>query len=100
MGKDASTRRRILNKLLAIDRIGKKLNLERFGCWPSRRYGEHPILFAHFLTLLKSRLRSPCQHLCKWRNVVTTCEWRRDPVNGKALLSIEIDAPAGRTPEC
>jgi hypothetical protein len=58
MGKDASTRRRILNKLLAIDRIGKKLNLERFGCWPSRRDGEHPILFAHFLTLLKSRLRS------------------------------------------
>jgi hypothetical protein len=57
-------------------------------------------LLVIFLTSLKSRLRSPCQHFCKWQNVGTKSQWRRDSFSRKALLSMEIDALAARTPEC
>jgi hypothetical protein len=53
-----------------------------------------------FLTSLKSRPWSPCQHLCKWRNVGTKFQWLRDSFSSKALLSMEIDALAARTSEC
>jgi hypothetical protein len=49
---------------------------------------------------LKPRLGSPCQHLCKWRNIGTKSRWRRDSFGSKVLLSMEIDALAARTPEC
>jgi hypothetical protein len=57
-------------------------------------------LLVIFLISLKYRLRSPCQHLCKWRNVGTKSQWRRDCFSNKVLLSMEIDALAARTPEC
>ena len=41
-----------------------------------------------------------CQHLCKWRNVGTKSQGRRDSFGSKALPSMEIDALAARTPEC
>ena len=64
------------------------------------RRGGHFNLQDHFLTSLKSRLRSPCQHLCKRRNVGTKSRWRRDSFSSKALLAMEIDALAARTSEC
>jgi hypothetical protein len=41
-----------------------------------------------------------CQHFCKWRNVGTKSQGRRDSFGSNALLSMEIDALAARTPEC
>jgi hypothetical protein len=57
-------------------------------------------LFIIFLACLKSRLRSPCQHLGKWRNAGTKSQRRRDSFSSKALLSMEIAALAARTSEC
>jgi hypothetical protein len=57
-------------------------------------------LLVTFLTPLKSRMQSRCQHLGKWRNMGTKSQWRRDSFSSKVLLSMEIDALAARTPEC
>jgi hypothetical protein len=47
-----------------------------------------------------SWLRSPCQHLGKWRNVDAKTQWRPDSFSSKALLSMEIAALAARTSKC
>lgn len=48
----------------------------------------------------KQGLRSPCQDLCKWRNLGAKSQWRRDFFSGKAFLSMEMGALATRTPKC
>jgi len=82
------------------DRIDEKLNIQRLGFSSWRGHRGHYIPSGHSPNSLKSRLRSPCQHLGKWRNIGTKPQWRRAAFSGKALLYMEIDALAARTPKC
>ena len=57
-------------------------------------------LLTILLTFLKSLPGWPCQHPGKCRNAGTNSERRWYSLGGKVLLSMGIDAPAARTPEC
>jgi hypothetical protein len=82
------------------DRIDEKLNIQRLGFSSWRGHRGHYIPAGQSPNSLKSRLRSPCQHLGKWRNTGTKPQWRRAAFSGKTLLYMEIDALAARTPKC